>query len=89
MTKFDRLPPVTDRPLAAAGLVSYRASCPYGWIMIGARDDADALVQARRSSSKVEARDLQVWNGTAYVPCELVDVSAADDLEAGAPSPGG
>lgn len=84
-----KLPPVTERPLAAAGLISYRAACPYGWIMIGAHDDADALVQARRSSSMVEASDLQVWNGTAYVSCELVDAPAADDLEADAPSPAG
>lgn len=63
------LSPVTERPLAAAGLISYRAACPYGWVMIGAHDDADALIQARRSSPKVEPRDLQVWNGSVYVPC--------------------
>ena len=36
-----------DRPLAAKGLVSYRYRGRYGWIMIGAKDNADALREAR------------------------------------------
>lgn len=70
--------PVQDRPLAAAGLASYRAANVYGWIMVGATDDNDALVQARRSAPSVEAADLQRWNGQAYEP--LLD-AAAESLE--------
>jgi hypothetical protein len=55
----------TDRPCAAAGLTSYRARSPFGWIMIGARDDADAMREARRSTAN--PTDLQVWDGQRYV----------------------
>ena len=58
-----------DKPLAARGLTSYRYKGRYGWIMIGARDDADALREAARSSSDaIDCVNLQVWNGTEYVP---------------------
>lgn len=56
----------TERPLAAPGLVSYRARGRYGWIMIGARDAADALREAHRSTPA--PTDLQIWNGSKYVP---------------------
>lgn len=59
-----------DRPCAAAGLISYRARAPYGWIMIGALNDADAWSQARRSTAT--PTNLQVWDGSAYVPTEAV-----------------
>lgn len=39
-----------NRPCAAHGLNSYRYGGPYGWIMIGATDDADALREAARDS---------------------------------------
>ena len=52
--------------LAAAGLTSYRAKGRYGYIMIGAHDDADAMREALRSSSA--AHDLEVWDGARYVP---------------------
>jgi hypothetical protein len=55
-----------DKPLAGKGLVSYRAKGRYGYIMIGAKDDVDAMRQAFRSSDA--AHDLEVWNGTCYVP---------------------
>lgn len=58
---------LTSRPLAAKGLVSYGCEGIYGWIMIGATDHDD-LKQARRSNSSAKAEDLQVWNGTVYVP---------------------
>lgn len=61
---------VTSRPLAAAGLKSYRSKCPFGWVMIGAKDDADALIQARRSHAKTELKDLQRWDGSGYVPLQ-------------------
>jgi hypothetical protein len=40
-----------DRPMAASPLKSYRYRGNYGWIMIGAKDDADALREAQRSLS--------------------------------------
>ena len=58
----------SDRPLATAGLTSYRCKGAYGWIMIGAADDADAMRQARRSSNTARHEDLQVWDGARYVP---------------------
>jgi hypothetical protein len=57
---------LSDRPLAAKGLRSYRARGRYGWIMIGARDDAEALSEARRSTD--DPRGLEVWDGSRYVP---------------------
>ena len=43
--------PMTERPLAARGLRSFRYLGRYGFIMIGARDIPDALAQAERSFS--------------------------------------
>ena len=60
--------PFQDRPLAAHGWISYRAKSPYGWIMIGAANDADALKEARRSNETVQESDLQIWNGREYAP---------------------
>lgn len=57
---------LSDRPLAEKGLRSYRARGRYGWIMIGARDDAEALSEARRSTD--DPRGLEVWDGSRYVP---------------------
>mgnify|MGYP001556602952 CR=1 FL=1 len=63
---------ICDRPLAAAPLKSYRYKGAYGWIMIGARDDADALIQAARSFSdkRLTANEdnLERWNGYFYEP---------------------
>lgn len=59
----------TDKPLADHGLTSYRYRGRYGWIMIGAKDDTDALNEARRSTDDaVTADKLEIWNGTNYVP---------------------
>jgi hypothetical protein len=56
-----------DKPLAAHGLISYRYSGRYGWIMIGAKDDDDALVQAQRSTrDQVIKSNLQIWDKTEY-----------------------
>jgi hypothetical protein len=57
----------TDKPCAAYGLTSYRYAGRYGWIMIGAKDDADALREAARSTDNVSPEKLQVWNGAGYV----------------------
>lgn len=56
-----------DRPLAAPGLISYRYRGRYGWIMLGAKNDKDALIQAQRHTSEpVTADRLERWNGTEY-----------------------
>lgn len=52
-----------DKPLAAPGLTSYRYKGRYGWIMIGAHSEADALQEAARSASgDVSRENLQVWD---------------------------
>jgi len=66
--------PFTDRPLASAGLTSYRYKGKYGWIMIGATCPEGALAEAMRSMSDPEGRAtldrLQVWDepSGAHVP---------------------
>ena len=35
--------------------------------MIGARDDLDALREARRTNQKARPEDLQEWDGQRYV----------------------
>jgi hypothetical protein len=59
-----------DKPLAIAGLISYRCRTPSGfaWIMIGARDHDDAMQEARRSNPLARREDLQVWDDQKYVP---------------------
>lgn len=60
--------PVHERPCAARGLHSYRFAHAFGFVMIGALDEADAMREARRSTDK--AGTLERWNGCAYVPCD-------------------
>lgn len=56
-----------NKPCAAHGLESYRYRGRYGWIMIGALNDADALNEARRSvQGEVSYSLLQFWNGNDY-----------------------
>jgi hypothetical protein len=55
-----------DKPLAAPGLRSYRCKGRFGWIMIGATDDADALREARRSSDVADLATLQEHRNGAY-----------------------
>ena len=59
-----------DKPCAADGLLSYRYRGPYGWIMIGAKDCADALREAGRSTATVTPWNLQQWDERAqrYIP---------------------
>ena len=60
---------ITGKPLADHGLTSYRYRGRYGWIMIGARDDMDAMREASRSTDYPVTLDkLEIWNGTNYVP---------------------
>lgn len=57
----------TDKPLAAHPFKSYRYRGRYGWIMIGATDNDDALRQAQRSTDdKVTTDRLQFWDGAEY-----------------------
>jgi hypothetical protein len=58
-----------NRPCSAHGLKSYRYRGRYGWIMIGARDDDDALREASRSTVDVTKDRLQRWNGVKYTEC--------------------
>ena len=71
---------VTSKPLAAEGYDSYRYKGAYGWIMIGANSDAEALGEARRSipDPKVvlSLEKLQRWDGSAYVVCQVPTQSA-------------
>ena len=59
-----------DKPLAAHGLTSYRYQGRYGFIMIGAKNDNDALREAQRSLTRDTAtpEKLERWNGNAYRP---------------------
>lgn len=55
-----------DRPMAAPGLTSYRYAGRNGFVMIGARDTADALEQARLSIwGEVDQSRLEVWSADA------------------------
>lgn len=60
---------MTARPLAASPWGSYRYRGRYGFIMIGARDTAEALTEARRSTDGPVTLDhLEKWDGTQYAP---------------------
>lgn len=60
-----------DRPLAVAGLLSFRYPSRYGgYVMIGARDYTDALREAQRSVAEpVNGALLETWDGLSYVRC--------------------
>lgn len=62
--------PFYERPCASPGWISYRYKGGHGWIMIGAKDHADALNEANRSLSVKNASfdKLEVWSGERYVP---------------------
>lgn len=73
--------PVTNRPLADRGLLSYRYRQPHGFVMIGAKDDEDALKQAGRSiESTPQLTALERWNGTSYSPV-VADKSDHDQMD--------
>jgi len=56
-----------DKPMAAKGLISYRCRGMWGWIMIGATDDAGAFMEALRSTPNAKRETLEIWNGKQYV----------------------
>lgn len=62
---------ITSKPLAEKGFISYRCKGAFGWIMIGAKDDVDAMSEAKRSSKTAKREDLQKWNGTTYESCPI------------------
>lgn len=71
--------PMCDRPMAAPGLISYRYPSGFtgyagSMIMIGAKDDADALREANRSLRYPDAMMalLERWDADAgrYVPAQ-------------------
>jgi len=60
---------LTSQPLAASGYISYRYRGEYGYVMIGAKDSADALRESLRSTrSGGDIARLEIWNSTHYVP---------------------
>lgn len=59
---------MSNRPMAAAGLTSYRCANRYGYTMIGARSHDDAYREALRSCEASRRSDLEVWDGAQYVP---------------------
>lgn len=59
---------MSDRPLAAPGLTSYRLRGRYGYVMIGARDHGEALREAARSTPNPDPAALEIWDGQRYVP---------------------
>lgn len=61
----------TDRPLAVAGLTSYRYTGRYGFVMIGAKNTEDALSEAARSiDGKPDIANLEIWSDTGYIPVD-------------------
>lgn len=69
---------IFDKPMAAKGLESYRYKRRNGgYMMIGAKNDFDALTQAKRSLTigeydcfeGITLKNMQKWNGNAYVDC--------------------
>lgn len=57
-----------NKPMAADGLISYRYRGRYGWIMIGASTDTEALSEAQRSTDDTATPDLlERRNGQHYV----------------------
>lgn len=76
MTAFRWPPrqPLENRPHAAEGLLSYRYRGRFGFVLIGARDHAEALQEAARSiPENPEMERLEVWSETAgaFVPCQV------------------
>ena len=62
---------MSDKPMASSGLTSYRYLGRYGYIMIGAKSDPEALREAKRSMDGIPTySNLEIWDGEKYVPVE-------------------
>ena len=61
---------VHDMPCACHGYQSYRYPGTFGWIMIGANSDAEAMREAARSGPYDDPSKLEAWSHAkgAYVP---------------------
>ena len=57
---------IHNRPMACKPYTSYRCQGNYGWIMIGAMNDAEAFCEALRSSPNAKRETLQVWRNGKY-----------------------
>lgn len=60
-----------NMPCAMPGLTSYRYRGQFGYVMIGASNDAEAMREAQRSIERIpDIRNLNVWSETrrTYVP---------------------
>lgn len=61
--------PYWDKPCANRDLVSYRYKGRYGYITIGAENNAHALKEAQRSTTDLCIFErLEKWNGKEYRP---------------------
>ena len=61
-----------NKPLAAPGLLSWRYRARYGYVMIGAKNQKDALREAARSiEGQPDQGRLEVWAGCRYLPVAL------------------
>ena len=68
-TRIEVGSPTCNRPLAANGLISYRYRGTYGYVMIGAKNESDALLEAMRSTGKASSvARLEAWDGEKYTP---------------------
>lgn len=80
--------PASERPLAAPGLTSYRYAGRYGPIMVGAKDNAEALREAARSTDDaIDPARLEVWDGQKYVPAGPTPAPAQQQPETRAVEP--
>jgi hypothetical protein len=76
------LRPRYERPLAAAGLTSYRFRGTFGWVMIGAKDVPDAMRQAARSTNApMELERLEVWEPRLDAYREIRGVSRRANVD--------
>lgn len=59
----------TEKPLAVCPYKSYRYRGAFGWVMIAAMDNEDALKEAQRSVESTVTMDrLEYWDGQQYQP---------------------
>tara|TARA_R110002012_G_scaffold262505_1_gene444809 strand:+ start:6077 stop:13843 length:7767 start_codon:yes stop_codon:yes gene_type:complete len=73
---------VTDKPMAAEGFDSYRYKGRYGWVMIGAKSEQEALSEAGRTvTGDVSPENLQKWDGVKYTPIKQAESKPDQDVK--------